>query len=76
MQLEQSIYDLRYELESLEWNKKEIEENLRAAIKEYRIMERDLDELEDEHDEAVSKIEKLEAEVKKKGFLSNCCITL
>ncbi|CAL9241796.1 unnamed protein product [Arabidopsis halleri] len=61
--LEQSIYDLRYELESLEWNKKEIEENLRAAIKEYRIMERDLDELEDEHDEAISKVEKLEAEL-------------
>lgn len=69
MQLEQSIYDLRYELESLEWNKKEIEENLRAAIKEYRIMERDLDELEDEHDEAISKIEKLEAEVKKNGLI-------
>ncbi|KAL1222972.1 hypothetical protein V5N11_010116 [Cardamine amara subsp. amara] len=62
--LEQSIYDLRYELESLEWNRKEIEENLREAIKEYRLMERDLDELEEEHDEAISKIEKLEAELK------------
>ncbi|CAH8278225.1 unnamed protein product [Arabidopsis lyrata] len=61
--LEQSIYELRYEVESLERNRKEIEENLRAAIKEYRIMERDLDELEDEHDEAISKIEKLEAEL-------------
>ncbi|CAH2046328.1 unnamed protein product [Thlaspi arvense] len=61
--LEQCIYDLRYEVESLEWNRKEIEENLRAAIKEYRIMEQELDELEDEHDEAISKIEKLEAEL-------------
>ncbi|XP_010494625.1 PREDICTED: uncharacterized protein LOC104771747 isoform X2 [Camelina sativa] len=61
--LEQSLYELRYELESLEWNRKEIEETLREAIKEYRIMERDLDELEDEHDEAISKIEKLEAEL-------------
>ncbi|EOA13616.1 hypothetical protein CARUB_v10026683mg [Capsella rubella] len=61
--LEQSIYELRYELESLEWNRKEIEETLREAIKEFRTMERDLDELEDEHDEAISKIEKLEAEL-------------
>jgi len=56
---------LRYELESLEWNRKEIEKNLREAIEEYRIMEHDLDELEDEHDEAISQIEKLEAEVQK-----------
>ncbi|ESQ39652.1 hypothetical protein EUTSA_v10001132mg [Eutrema salsugineum] len=61
--LEQSIYELRYELESLEWNRKEIEDNLRAAIKEYRIMERELDELEDENEEASSRIKKLEAEL-------------
>ncbi|XP_010481608.1 PREDICTED: uncharacterized protein LOC104760385 [Camelina sativa] len=69
--LEQSLYELRYELESLELNRKEIEETLREAIKEYRIMERDLDELEDEHDEAISKIENLEAELqelKKENF--------
>lgn len=66
MQLEQTIYELRYQLESLEWNRKEIEETLRKAIKEYRVMESELDDLEDEHDEAVSRIEKLEAEVQKK----------
>ncbi|VVB08035.1 unnamed protein product [Arabis nemorensis] len=61
--LEQSIYELRYELESLEWNRKEIEDNLRKAIKEYRLMERELDELEDENDEAISRIKKLEIEL-------------
>ncbi|CAN8267449.1 unnamed protein product [Cochlearia groenlandica] len=61
--LEQSINELRYEVERLEWNRKEIEDNLRAAIKEYRIMEHELDDLEDEHDEAISRIKKLEAEV-------------
>lgn len=65
-QLEQTIYELRYQLESLEWNRKEIEETLRKAIKEYRVMESELDDLEDEHDEAISRIEKLEAEVQKK----------
>ncbi|CAN6858499.1 unnamed protein product [Brassica oleracea] len=61
--LEQSLYHLRYELESLELNRKEIEENLRAAIKEYRLMEQELDELEDEHDGAITRIKKLEAEL-------------
>lgn len=56
---------MRYELESLELNRKEIEENLRAAIKEYRLMEQELDELEDEHDGAITRIKKLEAEVPK-----------
>lgn len=64
LQLEQSIFELRYELESLEWNRKQIEENLREAIKEYRVMERELGELENENDEAISRIEKLEAEVR------------
>ncbi|KFK31575.1 hypothetical protein AALP_AA6G130000 [Arabis alpina] len=63
LQLEQSIYELRYELESLEWNRKQIEDNLRKAVKEYQVMEHELDELEDESDEAISRIEKLEAEL-------------
>lgn len=70
-QLEQSLYELRYELESLELNRKEIEENLRAAIKEYRLMEQELDELEDEYDGAISRIEKLEAEVPKPNIIIN-----
>ncbi|CAA7057272.1 unnamed protein product [Microthlaspi erraticum] len=63
--LEETIHELRYKVESLEWNRKEIEETLRKAIKEYRVMESELDEIEDEHDVAISRIEKLEAELQK-----------
>ncbi|XP_010536146.1 PREDICTED: uncharacterized protein LOC104811203 [Tarenaya hassleriana] len=61
--LEQSMYEMHCELENLEWNREEIEKNLQAAINEYRVMESELAELAEDHNEAISKIEKLEIEL-------------
>ncbi|KAL6960227.1 hypothetical protein U1Q18_021663 [Sarracenia purpurea var. burkii] len=50
------------ELENLAWNRKELQDRLQMAIKECRMMEAMLEEVEDEHDEAIVKIEILESE--------------
>ena len=57
------MHDLQIELENLMWNRKELEERLQMAIKECRMMEIMLAEVEDEQDEAIVKIEMLEREV-------------
>ncbi|GFY95210.1 hypothetical protein Acr_10g0005950 [Actinidia rufa] len=56
------IHELQIELENLMWNRKELEERLQMAIKECRMMETMLEEVEDEQDEAIVKIEMLERE--------------
>ena len=50
------LHKLQIELENLVWNRKELEERLQMAIKECRMMEAMLAEVEDEHDEAIVKI--------------------
>ena len=45
------------------WHTKKLEEQLQLAIKERRLMEALLAEVEDEHAEAISKMELLEGEV-------------
>ena len=57
------MHDLQIELENLMWNRKELEDRLQMAIKERRMMETMLAEVEDEQDEAIIKIEMLEREV-------------
>lgn len=54
---------MQIELENLEWDRKELQEHLIAAIKEQRMMELILAELEEEHDNAVGKIDRLVSEV-------------
>ncbi|KAK6116927.1 hypothetical protein DH2020_049302 [Rehmannia glutinosa] len=61
--LEMQIYRLKNELENVLWDRKELEEKLHVAIKERKMMEMMLMELEEEHDEAIVKIELLEGEV-------------
>lgn len=63
MQLEQHLLDMQWELENLVWDRKELEDRLQIAVRECRIMESMLTELEDEHDNAMEKIEQLEGEV-------------
>lgn len=60
---------MQREFENLVWDKKGVEKQLRVAIKEHKLMGLMLRELEDEHDEAIIKIEQLEDEV---GFC--CCL--
>ncbi|KAI3967747.1 hypothetical protein MKW92_032693 [Papaver armeniacum] len=57
--LESRLLEMQIELENLTWDKKKLEERLRAAIQDRRVLESLLTEIEDEHDKAISKIEHL-----------------
>lgn len=70
MQLELYLHDIQIELENLEWDRKELVDDLRTAIKERKRMELILAEVEEEHDKAIAKIEQLEGEVQ----MSYCSI--
>uniref|UniRef100_A0A5B7B5M0 Uncharacterized protein n=2 Tax=Davidia involucrata TaxID=16924 RepID=A0A5B7B5M0_DAVIN len=61
--LEMHLHELQIELQNLVWDRKELEERLQMAIKECRMMEVMLAELEEEHDQAIVKIELLEGEL-------------
>jgi hypothetical protein len=63
VQLGLYLHDMRIELENLLWDRKELQEHLQTAIKECKMMELILAELEEEHDKAISKLEQLEGEV-------------
>lgn len=55
---------MQIELENLAWDRKELQEHLQTAIKEQKMMELILTELEEEHDKVIAKIELLVGEVK------------
>ncbi|OMO93723.1 hypothetical protein COLO4_16736 [Corchorus olitorius] len=61
--LEQHVREMQFELESLVWDRKELKDHLQAAVRERRIMESILIELEEEHDKAIANIELLKAEL-------------
>ncbi|XP_044465194.1 uncharacterized protein LOC123195508 isoform X2 [Mangifera indica] len=61
--LEQQMNEMQVELETLVWDRKELEVHLQNAIKEGKIMESMLAELEDENDNTMAKIELLEGEL-------------
>ncbi|KAI3930097.1 hypothetical protein MKX01_016571 [Papaver californicum] len=61
--LESRLLEMQIELEDLTWDKKKLEERLRAAIQDRRVLESILTEIEDEHDKAISKIEHLVSEL-------------
>lgn len=63
MQLELQLRDMRIRLENLAWDRKELLEHLQAAIREHKMMESMVAELEDKHDKAIVKLEQLEDEV-------------
>ncbi|MED6142926.1 hypothetical protein PIB30_002218 [Stylosanthes scabra] len=59
-QLERKLQQMQMDLENLLQDYKELEEHLQIAVKERRMMELLVSELEEEQDMAVAKIEKLE----------------
>ncbi|XP_011072779.1 uncharacterized protein LOC105157862 isoform X2 [Sesamum indicum] len=61
--LEIQLHRLRYALENDLWDRKEQEVQLYVAVKERGMMETMLMELEEEHDEAISRIKLLDSEV-------------
>ncbi|KAF3449241.1 hypothetical protein FNV43_RR09969 [Rhamnella rubrinervis] len=62
-QLEMHLHDMQIELENLAWDRKELQQHLQTAIKEHKMMELILADLEEEHDKAIAKIELLEGEL-------------
>ncbi|KAH1044179.1 hypothetical protein AAZX31_09G198900 [Glycine max] len=63
-QLEQKLHEMHIELENLVWDKKELQEHFQMAVKERKMMEILLAELEEEHDMAIANIEKLEGKLR------------
>ncbi|KAL2544457.1 hypothetical protein Fot_13690 [Forsythia ovata] len=61
--LELQLHGVRTELESVLWDREELEEQLCKAIKQHKMLEMMLEELEGEHDEAIVRIQLLEGEV-------------
>ncbi|KAM6551069.1 hypothetical protein CsatB_000877 [Cannabis sativa] len=62
-QLEMRLHDLQCELENLVWDKKQLELHLQTAIREHKMMEILLDDLEHEHDKAISTVQLLQDEL-------------
>lgn len=58
------LHNMQINLENLAWDRKELEEHLQRAIREQKMMELILAELEEEHDKVIAKIELLVGEVK------------
>ncbi|XP_055820876.1 uncharacterized protein LOC129889545 isoform X2 [Solanum dulcamara] len=60
--LEMHLQEMQIEFENLVWERKELEKKILVAIKDKKIMQAMLAELEDEHDDAIVKIEQLEGQ--------------
>ncbi|WJX56043.1 hypothetical protein P8452_41740 [Trifolium repens] len=63
-QLERKLHRMQNEMENLEWNQKKLQERFQMAVKECKMMEMLLAELEEEHDIAIAKIENLEGKLR------------
>ncbi|XP_014520165.1 uncharacterized protein LOC106777153 isoform X1 [Vigna radiata var. radiata] len=63
-ELEQKLQEMQIELENLVREKKELEEHFQMVVKERRMVEILLAEIEEEHDMAIAKIEKLEGKLR------------
>lgn len=62
--LEMHLQEMQIEFENLVWERKQLEKKILVAIKDKKIMQAMLAELEDEHDDAIVKIEQLEDQLK------------
>lgn len=62
------LQEMQIEFANLVWERKELEKKILIAIKEKKIIQAMLAELEDEHDEAIVKIEELEGQVEILSF--------
>lgn len=62
------ILEMHTEWENMIWQRKKLQERLQRAIRERGLLEELLAELEDEHDEAICKLEQLEGEVNNWSF--------
>lgn len=69
--LEAQLHELQIELEKLVWDNKELEGRLHRVIKDRKVIETLFEEIEEEHEKALSRIDILENEVQdlKEGSL-------
>jgi len=74
LQLEQKLHEMQIELENVVRDKKKLQERFQMAVKERRMMEILLAEIEEENDKAIAKIEKLEGKVN--SLYSFTCVVL
>lgn len=63
MQLRQNLQFLEIEFDNVLWERRELQKQFQAALKEHKMMELMLDELEMIHEKATNKIALLESEV-------------
>lgn len=63
-QLERQLHRMQTEMENLEWKQNKLQERFQMAVKECKMMEMLLAELEEEHDMAIAKIENLEGKLR------------
>lgn len=61
--VEMHLQEMQIEFENLVWERKELEKKILLAIRDRKIMQAMLAELEDEHDDAIVKIEQLEGQL-------------
>lgn len=57
------MQEMQIELDNLVWDRKELQCQLQTSLKEQKIFDSMLAELEEENDSAIAKIELLEGEV-------------
>ncbi|CAI8615085.1 unnamed protein product [Vicia faba] len=62
--LKRKLHRMQTEMESLEWNQKKLQERFQMAVKECKMMEMLLAELDEEHDLTIAKSEKLEGKLR------------
>lgn len=61
--LEMHLQELQTQFESVIWENKELEQQLRRAINERKVIETVFEEIEEEHEKALSRIDQLENEL-------------
>ncbi|KAG8053863.1 hypothetical protein GUJ93_ZPchr0001g32129 [Zizania palustris] len=61
---ERKLGEMQRQMERLVWENRELDDKLNAALRENRVMEEILDEMEEEHDDAFARITLLEKQLK------------
>uniref|UniRef100_J3L842 Uncharacterized protein n=1 Tax=Oryza brachyantha TaxID=4533 RepID=J3L842_ORYBR len=62
--LDRLVKEMQRQMETLVWENRELEDRLSMAVKESKAMEEILDEMEEEHDDAIARITLLESQLK------------
>ena len=63
-QLDRLLGEMHGQMERVVWENRDLERRLRAALKEQAAMEKILDEMEDEQEDAFARIDILESQVR------------